>query len=69
VGRTGEHLQALMSCSLAELRLAALMLDAIDLKGPLLCRRAGRQQRWGEGGAGVLRRLDAEQDDHRRAAV
>jgi putative transposase len=33
VGRTGEHLQALMSRSLADLRLAALMLDGIDLKG------------------------------------
>jgi transposase-like protein len=33
VGRTGEHLQALMSRSLADIRLAALMLDGIDLKG------------------------------------
>ncbi len=33
VGRTGEHLQALMSRSLADLRLAALMLGGIDLKG------------------------------------
>ena len=33
VGRTGEHLQALMSRSLADLRLAALMLDGIELKG------------------------------------
>jgi len=33
IGRTGEHLQALMSRSLADVRLAALMLDGIDLKG------------------------------------
>jgi len=33
VGRTGEHLQALMARSLADTRLAALMLDGIDLKG------------------------------------
>ena len=33
VGRTGEHLRALMSRSLADVRLAALMLDGIDLKG------------------------------------
>lgn len=33
VGRTGEHLQALMSRSLQDIRLAALMLDGIDLKG------------------------------------
>ena len=33
VGRTGEHLQALMSRSLGDVRLAALMLDGIDLKG------------------------------------
>jgi putative transposase len=33
VGRTGEHLQALMSRSLHDTRLAALMLDGIDLKG------------------------------------
>jgi putative transposase len=33
VGRTGEHLQALMSRSLADIRLAALMLDGIELKG------------------------------------
>ena len=33
VGRTSEHLQALMSRSLADLRLAALMLDGIELKG------------------------------------
>ena len=32
VGRTGEHLQALMSRSLQDIRLAALMLDGIDLK-------------------------------------
>jgi putative transposase len=33
VGRTREHLQALMSRSLADVRLAALMLDGIELKG------------------------------------
>ena len=33
VGRTSEHLRALMSRSLADLRLAALMLDGIELKG------------------------------------
>jgi len=33
VGRTGEHLRALMSRSLADVRLAALMLDGLDLKG------------------------------------
>jgi putative transposase len=33
VGRTGEHLSALMSRSLADVRLAALMLDGIELKG------------------------------------
>ncbi|HEX8156797.1 MAG TPA: transposase [Solirubrobacteraceae bacterium] len=33
VGRTGEHLQALMSRSLADIRLAALMLEGIDLEG------------------------------------
>ncbi len=32
-GRTGEHLRALMSRSLADVRLAALMLDGIELKG------------------------------------
>jgi transposase-like protein len=33
VARTSEHLRALMSRSLADVRLAALMLDGIDLKG------------------------------------
>jgi putative transposase len=33
VGRTTEHLRALMSRSLADVRLAALMLDGIELKG------------------------------------
>jgi len=33
VGRTGERLKALMSRSLADVRLAALMLDGIELKG------------------------------------
>jgi transposase-like protein len=33
VGRTREHLVALMGRSLADVRLAALMLDGIDLKG------------------------------------
>jgi putative transposase len=33
IGRTGEHLQALMARSLQDIRLAALMLDGIDLKG------------------------------------
>ncbi|HEX5923320.1 MAG TPA: IS256 family transposase [Baekduia sp.] len=33
VGRTREHLQALMSRPLADIRLAALMLDGIELKG------------------------------------
>ena len=33
VGRTGEHLRGLMSRSLADVRLAALMLDGLDLKG------------------------------------
>ena len=33
VGRTGEHLRALMSRSLADVRLAVLMLDGLDLKG------------------------------------
>jgi len=33
VGRTGEHLRALMARSLADVRLAALMLDGVELKG------------------------------------
>ena len=33
VGRTGEHLRALMGRSLADVRLAALMLDGLELKG------------------------------------
>jgi len=33
VGRTGEHLRGLLSRSLADVRLAALMLDGLDLKG------------------------------------
>ncbi len=33
VGRTGEHLQQLMARSLSDVRLAALMLDGIELKG------------------------------------
>jgi putative transposase len=33
VGRTREHLEALMSRSLADIRLAAVMLDGIELKG------------------------------------
>jgi transposase-like protein len=33
VGRTGEHLRALMARSLADVRLAALMLDGLELKG------------------------------------
>jgi Transposase and inactivated derivatives len=33
VARTGEHLTALMSRSLSDVRLAALMLDGIELKG------------------------------------
>jgi putative transposase len=33
VGRTGEHLLALMARSLADVRLAALMLDGLELKG------------------------------------
>ena len=33
VGRTGEHLRALMSRPLGDIRLAALMLDGIELKG------------------------------------
>jgi putative transposase len=33
VGRTGEHLCALMARSLADVRLAALMLDGLELKG------------------------------------
>jgi putative transposase len=33
VARTGEHLQALMARSLSDVRLAALMLDGIELKG------------------------------------
>jgi putative transposase len=33
VGRTGEHLRALMVRSLADVRLAALMLDGLELKG------------------------------------
>ncbi len=33
VGRTGEHLRALMSRPLGDTRLAALMLDGIELKG------------------------------------
>jgi putative transposase len=33
VGRTGEHLHALMSRSLEDVRLAVLMLDGIELKG------------------------------------
>jgi len=33
VGRTGEHLRELMSRSLGDIRLAALMLDGIELKG------------------------------------
>jgi len=33
VGRTGEHLRALMARSLQDVRLAALMLDGLELKG------------------------------------
>jgi len=33
VGRTGEHLRALMSRPLGDIRLAAMMLDGIELKG------------------------------------
>ncbi len=33
VGRTGEHLRSLMARSLADVRLAALMLDGLELKG------------------------------------
>ncbi len=33
VGRTGEHLRQLMGRSLADVRLAALMLDGLELKG------------------------------------
>ncbi len=33
VGRTGEHLRGLMARSLADVRLAALMLDGLELKG------------------------------------
>ncbi len=33
VGRTGEHLRGLMSRSLGDVRLAALMLDGLELKG------------------------------------
>ncbi len=33
VGRTGEHLRALMARSLADVRLAALLLDGLELKG------------------------------------
>jgi len=33
VGRTGEHLRALMARSLGDVRLAALMLDGLELKG------------------------------------
>lgn len=33
VGRTGEHLRALMARSLEDVRLAALMLDGLELKG------------------------------------
>ena len=33
VGKTGEHLRALMARSLADVRLAALMLDGLELKG------------------------------------
>jgi len=33
IGRTGEHLRALMARSLADVRLAALMLDGLELKG------------------------------------
>jgi transposase-like protein len=33
VGRTGEHLRALMTRSLVDVRLAALMLDGLELKG------------------------------------
>jgi len=33
VGRTGEHLRALMARSLEDIRLAALMLDGLELKG------------------------------------
>jgi putative transposase len=33
VGRTGEHLRALMSRPLGDIRLAALMLDGVELKG------------------------------------
>ena len=33
IGRTGEHLRALMSRSLADVRLAALMIDGLELEG------------------------------------
>ena len=56
VGRTGEHLRALMARSLADVRLAALMLDGLELKGRCASSRSGSQptasrSRWGSGTA------------------
>jgi putative transposase len=53
VGRTREQLAALMSRSLQDTRLAALMVDGIDLEGPLLHRRARCHDRRGQSAAGA----------------
>ncbi|HWY18570.1 MAG TPA: transposase [Solirubrobacteraceae bacterium] len=47
VGRTRERLDALMSRDLADVRLAALMVDGIELKGRCCYRRLGCQHRRG----------------------
>ncbi len=65
VGRTREHLDALMSRDLQDVRLAALMIDGIELKGPLRDRRSRRQHRGSQDPAGIMGRLHGEQDRHR----
>ena len=60
VGRTSEHLAALMSRSLQDIRLAVLMLDAIELKAPLLRGLPGDHDRRHQGAARAVGRLDGE---------
>jgi transposase-like protein len=58
VGRTGEHLRALISRPLGDIRLAALMLDGIELKGRCCVVALGRDDRRDQGPARTVGRLD-----------
>ena len=76
VGRTREHLLALMSRRLDDVRLAALMLDGIELKGRCCVVALGITTDGDEDPARAVGRLDGEQDRRsaparrpRRAAV